>query len=402
MTMRSLSEWQLKYYPAAALFTLVIVFVACMISGSGAQILSGRLGGDFPAFYGAGRILLDGDIDRLYDSDRQQEAQVNVYNVNNTFLCFAYPPFVALPYAVLAFFPYRIAYIINTLLMLYALHIALSILFDKFDLPHKYYLLIFTLSLFFYPILMALFGGQNTLLSLLLISLVWRYVDIKRETLAGVFLGFLLFKPQFALPIMGLMLLSRRWVVFGSSLMTGFALYIVCVLMFDGNWFSEWLKFAMWFSEIDAEVNAANAISWVGVLVNVTAVGKAVVSYGGYFLSFLNVLWLSALWIDKKNSVSSLMPITCLSLTLIPSHVMYYDSGLIIIACLSIYKYLGKKGVALVLIIWLCSYTQIFVPSIGFSPIFLLNVFCLLISTYIFFVFRKSEKYQCRYSGFKI
>ena len=52
-----ITPWRLKWYSIAVLFGIFLALVIALLSGTGPKILSGRLGGDFPAFYAAGRIV---------------------------------------------------------------------------------------------------------------------------------------------------------------------------------------------------------------------------------------------------------------------------------------------------------------------------------------------------------
>lgn len=74
----------------------------------------------------------------------------------------------------------------------------------------KHCFLIFTAELFYYPLFRAVTGGVNTPVSLLLIALRWRMAKENRDFLAKVFLGLLLFKPQYAVPLIGLFFLAKR------------------------------------------------------------------------------------------------------------------------------------------------------------------------------------------------
>ena len=49
-----------------------------LLSGDGSTTASGRVGGDFPAFYSAGSIVADGNIDALWDPATQAAAQVDL------------------------------------------------------------------------------------------------------------------------------------------------------------------------------------------------------------------------------------------------------------------------------------------------------------------------------------
>ena len=75
-------------------------------------------GGDFPAFYGAARIVADGEIADLYDVEVQTEAQADLWGPDDPgVLYFAYPPHVAAAYGPLASLSYPVAYALHTLMM---------------------------------------------------------------------------------------------------------------------------------------------------------------------------------------------------------------------------------------------------------------------------------------------
>ncbi|MDH3738614.1 MAG: hypothetical protein OER92_05420, partial [Alphaproteobacteria bacterium] len=61
-----LTPWRVKWYSRGALFALAVAFVVILVSGSGTDTLTGRVGGDYPAFYTAGQIIADGQAETLY------------------------------------------------------------------------------------------------------------------------------------------------------------------------------------------------------------------------------------------------------------------------------------------------------------------------------------------------
>ncbi len=385
--MSFITPWRLKWYPAAVLIALAAAFFLFIVFIEDNQIKGSRLGGDFPAFYGAGLIVLAGEAADLYNVDRQLAAQEELLNKPGEFLCFAYPPFVALPYAALAMLPYRLAYAINTLVMFGALLLILKILFNKYEIPGRYYLSALALSLTFFPIFKALSGGQNTLLTFLLLCLAWESVDQNREIVAGVFLGLMMFKPQFALPMIGLMLLSRRWVAVLSSTATACCLYFICTLMLGTDWIVDWYHFALWFSNADATANSINAISWIGFFQSVLTSDSTIAFPLGMLLSSLTTLYISILWIKfyQTKNFKAIMPITCTALILIPPHAMYYESGLILLAVLSAVQPLKPFSSTLIAIAWLSGFSQIFAPALGFSPLFFVVLASLAGTSIMFF-----------------
>ena len=116
-------------YSRAALLAVVAAFTISVIGATGADTVSGRLGGDFPAFYAAGSIVADGDWNELYSADRQVEAQSALFpEADGSYLYFAYPPHVAPLYRPLAALDYRLAYAVHTVAMVAALLVALSLI----------------------------------------------------------------------------------------------------------------------------------------------------------------------------------------------------------------------------------------------------------------------------------
>ena len=112
-----LTPWSLKWYPRSLLAAIAVAFIFAVLSGSGASTFTGRLGGDYAAFYGAGRIIAEGDFEELYNWKRQLAAQQGLFpGEEKSFLPFMYPTYVALAYLPLSLLPYRPSYIIHTLL----------------------------------------------------------------------------------------------------------------------------------------------------------------------------------------------------------------------------------------------------------------------------------------------
>ena len=53
MLERYLTSWRVRWYSASILFAIFLGFMICVFYGTGSSTISGRLGGDYPAFYGA-------------------------------------------------------------------------------------------------------------------------------------------------------------------------------------------------------------------------------------------------------------------------------------------------------------------------------------------------------------
>ena len=171
-----LTPWRIKWYSISLLFAIGMSFIIVVsLVEVGASTLTGRLGGDYPAFYGAGRIIAEGDWENLYSGTRQLEIQKDLFpNEKSGFLAFSYPPFVALAYYPLSLLDYRISYIIHSLLMVSALVLTIELIRSFNSVIDRYKLSALALSLAF-----ILYTGLFGVVKIRLLSLFssWRAGD---------------------------------------------------------------------------------------------------------------------------------------------------------------------------------------------------------------------------------
>ena len=119
-----LTPWRMKWYSRGALLALAVALVVILVTGSGTTTMTGRIGGDYPAFYTAGQMIADGKADTLYSLSQQRAYQKVFVGEDSGVLPFAYPPHFALVYAPLSQLPFRISYAVHTLAMVAALALA--------------------------------------------------------------------------------------------------------------------------------------------------------------------------------------------------------------------------------------------------------------------------------------
>lgn len=373
-----LTPLRIKWYSISLLLALGISFIIAVLGGKNVSTLTGRLGGDYPAFYGAGRIIAEGDGENLYSPSRQLEIQKNLFpNGTSGYLAFSYPPFVALAYYPLSLFSYRISYIIHTLLMVSALILTIQFIRPFNPLIDRYNLTALALSLSFYPLFRAITGGQNAAITLLLVVSSWRLVLADREWFAGMILGLLLFKPQFAVPLVGLYVLSGRWRVGLGSLFTAFLLYFLSSWVSGPLWVVSWSKFAWWFAQTDVVVNSTNSVSWLGFLRALLGDQSHVALIFGYGLSCLTVIAVSLMWTigGRGADLTAQLGITMPILVLIPLHVMYYDLSLLLFTYAALVSVNYEEIWPLIGVVWVFSVIQIASKIIGFSPLIIVLVY---------------------------
>ena len=91
MTTPTLDRPGIRLVPVAVIVGVCLAIVLSAFAGSGASTVGGRLGGDFPAFYAAGRIVIEGSGDALNDPAMQAVYQEALYPEDDGYLFFAYP-----------------------------------------------------------------------------------------------------------------------------------------------------------------------------------------------------------------------------------------------------------------------------------------------------------------------
>ena len=186
----------------AVLVALALAAVVSVLGRDGSEAPGGRLGGDLPAFYGAGRIAADGDWDALHDAGTQVAAQADLGETQGEYLYFAYPPQVAAAYRTLVPFGYRAAHLLHTLLMAGAVLASVWLARPMFGWLRRLPLVVpFAVAVTLYPLLRAVMGGQNSALTLLLFVAVLRLEYEHRPIASGAVAGLLLYKPQFGIPL---------------------------------------------------------------------------------------------------------------------------------------------------------------------------------------------------------
>ncbi len=172
-------------------------------------------GADFIEFYTAGRIVASGAADRLYDLDLQErmEHALTAPAVWSGFHGFINPPWFAFLFVPFARLPYTGAFVAWSTIGLALLALSLRML-GRTDFRT------FAWALAFVPVFAALSYGQNSFLSLFLLSATFVLLRDEHDAAAGATLGGLLYKPQLTAVIAFLLFLEGRWaaiVGFGAT-----------------------------------------------------------------------------------------------------------------------------------------------------------------------------------------
>lgn len=165
---------------------------------------------DFPLYYSAARIINDKKGVRLYDLAMQWEYQKAIRPAgSNRDLPFNHPPYELLPLLIPAKFSFPIAHLFWSAFNLALLGLILARIFQFVEAKHRSLCALMLLA--FFPTLTTLKMGQDSIITTYL--LVETFVGLRRKEFAkaGGLLALGLYKPQFVLPLLGILAVRRKW-----------------------------------------------------------------------------------------------------------------------------------------------------------------------------------------------
>lgn len=187
------------------------MLAASFVSRDGVTVFGTPLGGDFIAFYTAGRLVSD-QRDRLYDlqlQDQMVHATVPAAPADQS-MPYVNPPFFALLFAPLAQLPFAFSYLVWILVSV-ALYAA-AVLFALWVSPALPRRSTFLVALAFPPFCMfVLQGGQVSAFGCFALSLAFFLAHSQRTVGAGLALALLLYKPPLLLFVLPMLAVKKQW-----------------------------------------------------------------------------------------------------------------------------------------------------------------------------------------------
>ena len=361
--------WRLRVYPMAILVALAAAIVLAVASYDVADS-NGRLGGDYPAFYGAGAIVADGDWDDLYTAERQRAEQAGLIDDEGGYLYFSYPPFVGGLYGLLAQVGYQWSFLLHTLLMAAALGATVWALWPWLRRTGWPPAALTVVGLAFYPVFRAVSGGQNTTLSLLLIAAAARLDHDERPIAGGLVAALLLFKPQFGIVVLPLLIVARRWRLLAGWVAGAASLFAISTALMGGAWISDWWARAGEFSELNVVANGANFISLPGFLENAIGAGSSVARVLGFGLALLVGLAVAWAWWSRQHRDSlQRWGLVAAAVVVVAPQTLFYDAGLLLLPLVAVVPVLGQNALRWVGSLVLLSWTQVGASRLEWSPL---------------------------------
>jgi hypothetical protein len=234
--------------------------------------------------------------------------------------------------------------------------------------------------------LVATLNGQNTSLTLMLITLVWHFTLKCKPVAAGIFLGFLLYKPQFGLPFLGIFILSKRLKSASVALVILIGAILIGNLICGFDWLVNWLMYSRNLIAANAIANQQNAISIIGFTKAIFGPDNITMIFAAWSLSIVIGLFLSTVWYvgGRKACFTNQISLACTSIVLMGPHVMFYDIGICLIPFLAIREEMTSYNNIFILVVWLVGLAQGFSVTIGFSILFFLHLFIFTFSVIYF------------------
>ncbi len=372
MTSTGLRDAIVRVLPVAVVVGVLAAIVIAAAAGTGASTVGGRLGGDFPSFYAAGRMVLEGAGDALYDPAAQAEYQLPLFSGAEGILYFAYPPFTAVAYAALAILPYRLAFVVHGLASVAALWGAVHLvrpLLPKILRTGRDELVAVAVLLGTYPILRAVLGGQNTAFTLLLLAALWRFASDDRYVLAGLSLAALAYKPQFGLLVVLLVAAARRWRILAWWAVGAGMAYAVGAALIGWRWPAAWLDQTGAFNDENLIVNGdlmVSAIGWFRSLFGIEPVWPIV---AGLVAAALVGLIAAVQW-WRGGIDSSAIALGATAIVIGSPSALYYDAGLATatVAIGADRRWPGSVGAVVAFVA--ASWSQLAAHALGWSPLF--------------------------------
>ncbi|MFO0839042.1 MAG: glycosyltransferase family 87 protein [Phycisphaerae bacterium] len=367
------------------------------------------LGGDFMAFYAAGHMVGSGEAGSLYDLAAQQRMQQRILGPRTYSGLAAYvnPPLPALLFTPLAALPYRAAFITCSLLTIACAALAGFRAARIASWSER--MTTVGLTVTFFPIIIAATGGQNTPVSLLLLTLAYGALLRNSDRAAGAWLGLLAFKPQMIALLLLLALLRRRWWCVGVAAAVIAAQGAVSGVILGFDWPLRYLAMLRDYAPLEAAANEGKSISLVALagvsLGTATTTALWVASAIAVLSTWIGMQWppfvcaARSRWrLGQRDSTTCAVDASdratitgadwsaaiCASLLLSP-HAMWYETGLLTLPAVLLideHRRRGREisGLASGMLVmgFLAAPVYAFGPQWGWQPLILWPL-CMLI-----------------------
>lgn len=252
--------------PFIRLMAITIISICilnlCIIfwtSAGGVNIFGSWMGGDYPCFYIAGKMLNDYPPQKLYDFNLHNRLLHSLFPKisSSDQIPYINPPFFALIFKPLSLLPYSLSYLIWIFISIILFLCAIKLTWKTLDsMPSELFIISLLLAFSFEPFLMEnILGGNCSALGLFALSLFLYFQNLDKEVASGISLGILLYKPTFLIVLLPMLCVARR-----TKVMLGFAVsammaVLLSVMMVGTETCMRYVQFLFGFSSIKLDVD---------------------------------------------------------------------------------------------------------------------------------------------------
>ncbi len=356
MRLRQQNKWLIALLWATILFYCVTIPLAAIKDG------------DFIHLWVAGRTVATGQSDDLYTPEThyailEETAELDAeqfwgerYDLLGVFF---YPPFAGLFYAPFGYFSPLIAQGIHAAVTILLTITATYFLYQLSDQRISWVTI--ALLLFWYPATFYNFVlGQNGQLTLVLVLASWYFLKRNQTLLAGSFLSFLAYKPNWLLAIGWLPLIEKRWHVIGSMVLSGVGFTAVTALFLGIDPFFDYVDQFLAIANLHEQPNYPLASQystralfwrWFGLTNSVNIAGWL----------FIILIWLISVWLiyriqeNRSSAFIKIAGLTWVTAVILNPHLHHYDLPLtgaaVILACTDWPKLIASKRLQLITLV---------------------------------------------------
>lgn len=324
---RSMSDpHRLVRFGLAVLVALAIAFVIHVVTADGVvSMTGGRLGGDWAPFRTAGELVRT-DPALVLRADAQQAAMADYFD--GGFLVFPYPPLVAYLFVPGTWVGFTIGYVVFVVLLAGVAVAAIRCTMDTIGVQDPTWRRVGLLGgMTFAPVFRGYTGAQNSAVSLLLLAGGVLLVKRERPWAAGIVLGALWYKPQFAVPLLGLLVALRHARTAVAMGLTGVAFWAANAMVWGVDWVDRW------WTGVVAVVDQGNIGFSTDITVSVVewirwTAGDGGTALGVVVAGLLGVVAIGIGW--RWTSPEDLLPLASAALLVTAPHALIYELTLLV------------------------------------------------------------------------
>jgi hypothetical protein len=330
---------------------LLVFSLATQLAVVWSQLVEMRNGYfDFVLYYSGAQILKDGNGYQLYNLDVQREYQERFRRKMDRDLPFNHLPYELLPLVSLAGFSFPVAYALWAAINILLLAIMLLRIFPFVEARQRSLLTLMVLA--YFPTLTTLKMGQDSIITTLLLAETFVSLKHKRYAIAGAVLALGLYKPQFFLPLLGILLLHGRWgAIVGFSSM---ALLLGIISQAMVGWKGLMGLLSLWLPMIDR-----GNVVWPELMMNLRGLLYVGLDLAGLsqitniltlVLSLLIYMVVLRLWPREAEEPSDLLDLrfalSIAATALISFHLYSYDGTMLVLPLVLTLNHLLKQTCA--------------------------------------------------------